>query len=218
MKLDKNSLIPILCVATGRCCIHNLVILSPFDIFRMGKFLEKTAKQLFEEKIITYRINQTSFWMEPMIYSNEEEVCPFLEAKQIEGKDKFLCKIYEARPIVCRIYPLKYDKEENSFLRFFPAEDRCKECIDFDNFQSTENFLNSGSVPSLLEDYKKFDDLLKLILNQKFDLNGIKNNKEKQKKFFEIQKILYETYPNNEENFSEYPFEKVKLEILAKIY
>lgn len=213
MKLSNDSLIPILCAATGKCCIHNLVILSPFDIFKMGIFLKKTAKELFEEKIITYRINRTSFWMEPMIHSSEE-VCPFLEAKKFEGKDKFLCGIYEARPIVCRIYPLKYDKEEDSFFRFFPAEDRCKECLDFDKFQTTENFLNSGNVPNLIVEYKKFDELLNLILEKNFDLNGIKKNKEKQKIFFEIQKILYETYPNQQTNFLEYPFEKVKLEIL----
>jgi len=45
------------------------------------------------------------------------------------------------------------------------------------------------------------------------NLEKIKKNKTAQKKFFEIQSILYETYPEKENTLDKLPFEKIKIRI-----
>jgi hypothetical protein len=51
MIVEEKDLVPFLCRATGKCCIHNLVLLSSFDIFRIAKNLNLSAKELFEKKL-----------------------------------------------------------------------------------------------------------------------------------------------------------------------
>ena len=90
------DLVPFLCKATGRCCIHNLVILSSFDIFRIGKTLGASAKELFTKKLITYRINPSNFWMEPILNSRTNSTCPFLFREVDANTEQYLCEIYES--------------------------------------------------------------------------------------------------------------------------
>ena len=130
------DLVPFLCKATGRCCIHNLVILSSFDIFRIGKTLGASAKELFTKKLITYRINPASFWMEPILNSRTNSTCPFLFREVDANTEQYLCEIYESRPLVCRIYPLKYDKDNSVFMRFLPAEPATQKANATDNEKS----------------------------------------------------------------------------------
>ena len=209
MKLSPDSLLPFLCQSTGKCCIHNIVILSPFDIFRIAKALNLSAKNLFKSKILTYRINSSSFWMEPILNSKKNNTCPFLET----SSKKYICEIYEERPLVCRIFPLKYDPEEESFMRLFVSEERCRECIDVEKLIKTEDYLEQGNIPALLEEFNSYSNLLDEILVQGFTLEGIKNKKDKQTIFFQIQSLLYETYPMNPENEEAYPIQKIQFEI-----
>jgi Fe-S-cluster containining protein len=209
MKLTSESLLPYLCQSTGKCCIHNIVILSPFDIFRIAKALNLSAKNLFKNKILTYRINSSSFWMEPILNSKKNQTCPFLET----SSKKYICEIYEERPFVCRIFPLKYDPDEESFMRLFVSEERCRECIDVENLIKTEDYLQQGNIPALLEEFKTYSNLLDKILEHNYTIEGIKNKKDKQSIFFQIQSMLYETYPMNPEYEEAYPFEQIKAEI-----
>ena len=211
MQANPDDLLPFLCKSTGKCCIHNLVILSSFDIFRIAKALEVSAKKLFENKILTYRINPTNFWMEPILNSKANSTCPFLFSKSSgEDNKEYLCEIYEFRPLVCRIYPLKYDKSENLFLRFLPAENRCWECISNEKNPTLTEYLDNANIPNFLGEYTKY---LKLIESIQVNLNleTIKKNKLAQEKFFKIQAILYETYPN--QNEEKLPFDEMKFRI-----
>jgi len=213
MLTNSNDLLPFLCKSTGKCCIHNLVILSSFDIFRIAKALGFSAKELFEKKILTYRINPNSFWMEPILNSKVNSTCPFLFSENNNADNKeYLCQIYEFRPLVCRIYPLKYDKQDNIFMRFIPSEQRCFECITSENNQTLTKYLENANIPNLLEE---FTDYLKLIELIQMDLNleKIKNNKPAQKKFFEIQAVIYETYPSKNSVLDSLPFEEMKFRI-----
>lgn len=212
MRVDPKDIVPFLCKATGKCCIHNIVILSSFDIFNIANNLGLTAKQLFENKILTYRINASSFWMEPILNSRSNPSCPFLFQNE-EDKEKYLCKIYDFRPLVCRIYPLKYDKDEKIFLRFLPAENRCNECISTDSNQSLTEYLDVGNVPALLNEFTQYFELLEKIQQADLNLEKIKKNKPAQKKFFTIQSILYETYPSANNKLTALPFNELKLKV-----
>lgn len=212
MKVSSDDLLPFLCKATGKCCIHNLVILSSFDIFRMAKYLETTAKDLFEKKILTYRINPTNYWMEPILNSRLNSACPFLFSEAGEENVKYLCKIYEFRPLVCRVYPLKYDKNEKIFMRFFPAEQRCFECISKENNLTLSDYLDEANVLNLLEEFSQYQRLIEGIQSE-LNLIKIKKNKPAQRKFFQIQSLLYETYPNHGEIINSLPFEEIKSKI-----
>ena len=207
------DLVPFLCKATGRCCIHNLVILSSFDIFRIGKTLGASAKELFTKKLITYRINPSNFWMEPILNSKTNSTCPFLFREVDANTEQYLFEIYESRPLVCRIYPLKYDKDNSVFMRFLPAEHRCFECITTENNPTLEDYLNTSNVNELLEEFNQYLALLDRIFASGMNLEKIKKNKTAQKKFFEIQSILYETYPEKENTLDKLPFEKIKIRI-----
>lgn len=213
MRVASTDLVPFLCKATGRCCIHNLVILSSFDIFRIGKTLGASAKELFEKKLITYRINPASFWMEPILNSRTNSTCPFLFREVDANPEQYLCDIYESRPLVCRIYPLKYDKDNSVFMRFLPAEHRCFECITTENNPTLEDYLNTSNINELLEEFNQYLALVDKISASGMNLEKIKKNKAAQKKFFEIQSILYETYPEKEDRHTSLPFEKIKIRI-----
>ncbi len=212
MIVSPKDLVPFLCKATGKCCIHNLVILSSFDIFNIAKALGLSAKELFENKILTYRINPSSYWMEPILNSRVNSTCPFLFHEASEDNVEYLCNIYESRPLVCRIYPLKYDKDESLFMRFLPAEHRCFECITNENNPTLEKYLENSNIPILLKEFNQYLELLEKIQDI-LNLEKIKKNKPAQKKFFEIQSILYETYPGKNSLLESLPFDEMKYKI-----
>ncbi len=213
MIVEEKDLVPFLCRATGKCCIHNLVLLSSFDIFRIAKNLNLSAKELFEKKLVTYRINPASFWMEPILNSRSNSTCPFLYREMNGADEKYLCEVYEFRPLVCRMYPLKYDKDANLFMRFLPAENRCYECITSEDNPTLEEYLNESNVKPMLVEFNRYLALVDKITGAGYNLEKIKKNKEAQKVFFEIQSLLYETYPDKETTHKTLPFEEIEKRI-----
>lgn len=210
--LEKNSILPFLCKQTGKCCVNNLVPLSPFDIFRLSKYLNFYAKELFEMKLLSYKITTSTYFMEPVIQINSQNVCPFLK----QENTKYLCSIYEARPFACRIFPLKYDPDHDKFLRNQNSEARCIECTLNENETSLQAYMEENLFQDKTHEFTKYRNLVEKISLQGFNLKELAGKKEKQKVFFHIQSLLYETYPN-EENSTEYPWDKVEKEILRLI-
>lgn len=209
-ELSPKDILPFLCQMTGKCCIHNLVILSPFDVFRMAKFLNRSAKDLFRERLLSYRINTHTGWMEPIIRNMDTNYCPFLTKEE----EKYVCGLYESRPVVCRIYPLKYDSEVDKYFRFIPSEMRCKECTSFEHRSTLDEYLDRQNIPDLIEEYKLYLKLLEELDRLEFSVTKIKGNKPKQKVFFDIQALLYETHPaGSPDEQDSYPFEIVEQKI-----
>lgn len=209
MIVEPKDLVPFACKATGKCCIHNLVMLSSFDIFRLAKSLNVTAKKLFEEKLLTYRINPISYWMQPILHAKSNSTCQFLVRDSNTTKEKYICDVYEARPLVCRLYPLKFDKDENIFMRFLPAEYRCYECITTENNPTLDEYLTSSNSLEFLEEFKAYLSLKEKVIEKGLNLQQIKKNKIAQSKFFKIQSLLYETYPDVDNSYSSLPFDKI---------
>ncbi|HMB00264.1 MAG TPA: YkgJ family cysteine cluster protein [Spirochaetota bacterium] len=205
-KLKKLTGFPAECKMCGHCCVQTKVILSPFDIFAIAVHLKTSAARLFTEKILTYSINTTTYWMEPVINNkNDKEICPFLMRQQ----DKYLCRLYNNRPFVCRISPLAYSCENNAFFRSAIAEKRCYPYQPLTVISVSRYLKKNNSKKAVKKNYK-YRLLLKKIIDKGYTLKKIVNKPAAKKNFFRIQQLLYETCPADPLTEKKYPFKKIK--------
>jgi Fe-S-cluster containining protein len=212
--MTQNSNFKFLCKLTGKCCIHNQVILNSFDIFNIAIHLNVSAKFLFQNKIITYIINKNNYWMDPIINLGTDSVCPFLKS----DSHNYLCEIHSHRPTVCRIFPLNYNFESKIFNVNDVSRERCLECFDNEiNIDYDEFFLESD-LKNRIKIEEFYREFIIEINSFGYNLKDIVKNDKKKKVFFKIQEILYEKYPGNFEKISEFPWDEIKLEILDLIH
>jgi hypothetical protein len=66
----------------------------------------------------------------------------------------------------------------------------------------------------MLVEFNRYLALVDKITGAGYNLEKIKKNKEAQKVFFEIQSLLYETYPDKETTHKTLPFEKIESRIV----
>ncbi len=83
----------------NRCCRTPTILLSPYDILRLKRFLGLTAREFLER----YTRREIDEWSHlPLIFldpfKTEEPGCPFLG---VEG-----CTVYAHRPAACRLFPI----------------------------------------------------------------------------------------------------------------
>jgi Fe-S-cluster containining protein len=201
------------CKLLGTCCTHNQVSLTPYDIFILANHLEVPANFLYKNKLISYIINKNDYWMEPVI-NLKNEICPFLLFKNESDR---ICDIHESRPTVCRIFPLNYNIQNNSYTLSESAEGRCKECFNSDEKVLINDYIESSKLEERIIFYKDYIDFKRIILNHGYTLQKIKGKPIQKKQFFKIQEILYEKYPNQYSNNSIFPWEEMKQEILDVI-
>lgn len=211
--MDYTESINFYCKLLGTCCTHNQVSLTPFDIFILANHLEVPANFLYKNKLISYIINKNDYWMEPVI-NLKNEVCPFLFFKNDSER---ICEIHESRPTVCRIYPLNYNIQLNSYTIPENAKERCKKCFDTEEIVSVNEYIKSSELEERINFYKDYIDLKKIILNHGFTLQKIKGNPVQKKQFFKIQEILYEKYPIQFSSQTVFPWEEIKQEIFDVI-
>ncbi len=211
--MNLNDSIHFYCKLLGTCCTHNQVSLTPYDIFILANHLEVPANFLYKNKLISYIINKNDYWMEPVI-NLKNEICPFLLFKNESDR---ICDIHESRPTVCRIFPLNYNIQNNSYTLPERAEERCKECFNTDENVLVIDYIESSELGERIIFYKDYIDFKKIILNHGYTLQAIKGKPTQKKQFFKIQEILYEKYPNQYSKYSVLPWEEMKQEILDVI-
>jgi Fe-S-cluster containining protein len=99
------------CVGCSKCC-HDMVdtiILSPLDIYNLCKRLGKNIKQLMEREVVLNVVNKLVL---PNLKMTETgNCCGFLDS---EGR----CSVHEARPDLCRLFPLGRVYENGDFKYF----------------------------------------------------------------------------------------------------
>lgn len=81
------------CLKCGKCCLNTEMILLDEDIKRIQKLGYKI--DFFVRKLHNYNV-----------LKNTRGHCVFFEPKSKK------CKIYENRPLGCRLYPIIYDDEK----------------------------------------------------------------------------------------------------------
>lgn len=107
------------CLGCSDCCsgMGDSVILDPMDIWRMYRRTGMDLAELVEKKYVELGI--TDGMILPHIgMSDEKETCRFLDG---DGR----CSIHDARPGICRLFPLGRYYEDNGF-RYFLQIHECR--------------------------------------------------------------------------------------------
>ncbi|OQY31110.1 MAG: hypothetical protein B6241_14785 [Spirochaetaceae bacterium 4572_59] len=124
------------CTLCGECCSGTMeVFLNPYDLYKMGRFLNMSHSiELFEKKLIEWAPGQNSLLLPKIRFKTEPfSFCPFLiNDYQDELGLRGLCSLHpEHKPLVCHLAPLtrQIDLEtgEDSF-GFIPPHPDCPGC------------------------------------------------------------------------------------------
>lgn len=116
--LGKQDMFQFKCDGCGECCKHrDDILLTPYDIFRICRFL-KVAFDDFMETYCELYIGSTSKL--PIVRLRTSALCVFL----MHGK----CLIHEVKPTVCALYPLGRIagfQQESCEIRYFLQDVQC---------------------------------------------------------------------------------------------
>ena len=99
-----NEQVRFRCQLCGGCChyVKDSIMLEPMDIYRLARYLREQGEPVTGTEDVLAEYAHAS-WLEgnfPIFVLNtvgELDVCTFLK----DGR----CRVYEARPHVCRMYP-----------------------------------------------------------------------------------------------------------------
>ncbi len=87
------------CLQCGNCCRNRTdILLMPYDIFRMSKHLQMETIDFFYKYCEVYLGGETKVPIVRLLPKAHNNVCPLLH--------KGLCRVHEAKPTVCALYPL----------------------------------------------------------------------------------------------------------------
>lgn len=103
------------CEGCSACC-HDMesVLLDPWDIWMLTRHLKCTFEQLLE-KYIELRMTE-GLILPRLSMKGENQACLFLNEQK-------RCSIHEARPGVCRLFPLGRIYEEDGFSYFLQVNE-----------------------------------------------------------------------------------------------
>jgi len=88
------------CDQCGECCKNRVdILLSPFDLCRMAKALNKSLPEVLQEYGNLYLGNTSKMPLVSLKMREDNGKCPFL-------MDDNRCKIHSNKPTVCALYPL----------------------------------------------------------------------------------------------------------------
>lgn len=133
------------CEDCTACCqgVGDLFALTPYDVFEIKRSTGLNLNQLLEDKI-EYRMDK-KFRMLHLQMVGVNEACSFLN-------DDGLCNIHEARPGICRLFPLGRAYEDDDF-KYFLQVDACtkpklgkikvKKWIGINDYQKNKDFILS---------------------------------------------------------------------------
>lgn len=94
------------CLACGNCCRNREdLLVTPYDIFRIAKYLQMSMKEVIEKYCEVYIGDDSRLPVVRIKPKIHNLVCPFLK--------KGLCGIQEAKPLICGIYVKKRIMQSN---------------------------------------------------------------------------------------------------------
>lgn len=100
------------CQGCSSCChgMGNTIQLDPLDVHRLGKHFQKSFEELLAMGVIELQVAD-GLILPNMAMKKNEDVCFCLNE---QGR----CSVHEARPGICRLFPLGRYYENNSFSYF----------------------------------------------------------------------------------------------------
>ncbi len=108
--LTRESAFSFKCQRCGACCHNKAIHLNPFETLRLARFLGLKTAQFLRQCLDPE---------EPILRLMPDGSCLFLSASE--------CRVYEHRPLVCRLFPLGQllDPEGGEKFSFFPLHPDC---------------------------------------------------------------------------------------------
>ena len=108
-QLGMEDIFQFKCNSCGKCCKNREdIILPPYDLFKIAQHLHMSAEAVVEKYGEWYIGSNSRIPIVRIKPAGAGKRCPFLEGK--------LCRIHEAKPSVCGLYPLgraiKYDRDD----------------------------------------------------------------------------------------------------------
>ncbi len=82
----------------NECCAETTIILSPYDVLRLKRHLQLTAKEFLSRYTDQYTDDFSGLPLVVLNMAGEKKLCPF---STLAG-----CGVYEDRPATCRYYPV----------------------------------------------------------------------------------------------------------------
>lgn len=114
VKADTNQ-----CQGCQSVCCHGMgqsIILDPYDIYRLTKELNTTFHMLLESYLELNVVDGVILPNLKMI--GEKEQCSFLNEQQ-------RCMIHQARPGICRLFPLGRYWEDETHFKYILQKEEC---------------------------------------------------------------------------------------------
>lgn len=133
------------CTQCGKCCINREdIILTPKDLFRISKLLKIEPLETFRKYCETYIGSNSGIPIVRLKPRGMIKRCPFLE--------NLKCRIHEAKPSVCALFPLgriaEMDKKKKTLkMRYIFTKPGCG---DNSEEHTAREWLKSFHIP--LED------------------------------------------------------------------
>jgi len=161
----------------NKCCAKLRLILTPYDILRMKKYLGLSSDEFLERYTETVIEDHSRFPMVNLkMNSEKDETCPFVTKQG--------CSIYEDRPGACRLYPIGRASTmtyggKNAREKFFIVSE--EHCLGFQEKKSwtLDEWLNHEGV----SEYNAMNDQWLEIITSPKDL-GAKDATKKFQMFF----------------------------------
>lgn len=140
VKADTNQ-----CQGCSSVCCHGMgtsIVLDPYDICRLTLELNKTFEALLEKHL---ELNVVDGVILPNLkMTGNEQSCTFLNDSQ-------RCNIHNARPGICRLFPLGRYWEDNTHFKYILQKDEChksnltkikvKKWLDTKDLEKYNNFI-----------------------------------------------------------------------------
>lgn len=104
------------CAGCSACCrgMGNSIILDPYDVYRIGKKLQKSFEELLTAH---FELNVVDGIILPNLkLTGLNEACTFLN---FEGR----CSIHDSRPGICRLFPLGRFYENGDYKYFLQVNE-----------------------------------------------------------------------------------------------
>lgn len=132
------------CAGCHKCCTNmdQSIVLDPYDVYMLKNRLGQSFQQLLNNGYI--ELNMVDGLILPNIKMNGKNQCSFLNE---EGR----CSVHDARPGICRIFPLGrvYDGKGFSYflqtgqcVRKNNAKIKVKKWIDAENINDNQAFIS----------------------------------------------------------------------------
>lgn len=151
------------CAGCWACCcgMGSSVVLDPMDLDRLAKHLNVSPRQLLQGPVALGVVD--GLVLPHLNMDGEGERCPFLG-------DDGRCRVYQARPGICRIFPLGRFYEHGSFRYFLQTGEcpnrsrtkiRVRKWVDTPDFDRYEGFVADwhNFLLELQEHTRKMEDL-----------------------------------------------------------